>query len=55
MKPYIETASETAALEMEKWNKNQYRSKIINLLSDVDEAFLKELLSDIQQKLAKTG
>ena len=25
MKPYIETATETAALEMEKWNKNQYR------------------------------
>ena len=40
MKPYIETATETAALEMEKWNKNQYRSKIINLLDDVDEAFL---------------
>ena len=55
MKPYIETATETAALEMEKWNKNQYRSKIINLLDDVDEAFLKSLLADIQQKLVKTG
>ncbi len=55
MKPYIETATETAALEMEKWNKNQYRSKIINLLDDVDEAFLKSLLTDIQQKLVKTG
>ena len=53
MKPYIETATETQALEMEKWNKNQYRSKIINLLDDVDEAFLKELLSEIQQKIAK--
>jgi hypothetical protein len=55
MKPYIETATETAALEMEKWNKNQYRSKIINLLDDVDEDFLKSLLSDIQQKLATAG
>lgn len=54
MKPYIETATETAVLEMEKWNKNQYRSKIINLLDDADEDFLKKLLIDIQEKLAKT-
>ena len=55
MKPYIETATETAALEMEKWNRNQYRSKIINLLDDADETFLKSLLANIQQKLVKTG
>ena len=54
MKPYIETATETAVLEMEKWNKNQYRSKIINLLDDADEEFLKKLLLDIQKELAKT-
>ena len=48
-------AFQLSALEMEKWNKNQYRSKIINLLDDVDEAFLKSLLADIQQKLVKTG
>ena len=53
IKPYIETATETAALEMEKWNKNQYRSKIINLLDGVDEEFLKKLLKDIQKKIAK--
>ncbi len=53
MKPYIETATETQALEMEKWNKNQYRSQIINLLDKADEDFLKFLLSDIQMKLAK--
>lgn len=52
MKPYIETATETTALEMEKWNKNQYRSKIINLLDDAKEDFLKDLLVDIQKKLA---
>ena len=53
MKPYIETATETQALQMEKWNKNQYRSKIINLLDDVSEEFLKALLTDIQEKIAK--
>ena len=53
MKPYIETATETAVREMEKWNKNQYRSKIINLLDNADEGFLKSLLTDIQQKLAE--
>ena len=53
MKPYIETACETQALQMEKWNKNQYRSRIINLLDDVSETFLKELLDDIQERLSK--
>ena len=53
MKPYIETAIETQTLEMEKWNKNQYRSKIINLLDDANEDFLKKLLEDIQIKVAK--
>ena len=52
MKPYIETATETQALQMEKWNKNQYRSKIINLLDGVSEDFLKRLLVDIQNRLA---
>ena len=45
--------SETQTLEMEKWNKNQYRSKIINLLDDANEDFLKKLLEDIQIKVAK--
>ena len=53
MKPYIETATETQALQMEKWNKNRYRSKIINLLDDASEDFLKQLLVDIQKRLAK--
>lgn len=55
MKPYIETATETVILEMEKWNKNQYRSKIINLLDEVDEEFMKNLLSDLQIRLAKVN
>jgi integrase len=53
MKPYIETATETQALEMEKWNKNQYRSQIINLLNDADEASLKKWLHDIQAEIAQ--
>jgi integrase len=53
MKPYIETAIETQTLQMEKWNKNQYRSKIINLLDDVSEEFLKGVLSYIQEQQTK--
>ena len=53
MKPYIETATETQALEMEKWNKNQYRSQIINLLNDADEASLRKWLHDIQAEIAQ--
>lgn len=53
MKPYIETTTETAALEMEKWNKNQYRSKIIGLLDEASEEYLKKLLSEIQIELTE--
>ena len=53
MKPYIETAIETQTFQMEKWNKNQYRSKIINLLDDENEEFLKDILSYIQSKQSK--
>ena len=53
MKPYIETATETQALEMEKWNKNQYRSQIINLLNNANEASLRKWLHDIQAEIAQ--
>lgn len=53
MKPYIETATETQTLEMEKWNKNQYRSKIINLLDDANEDLLKKLLKAVQAEVAE--
>lgn len=55
MKPYIETATETQELEMEKWNKNQYRSKIINLLDNADESLLKIVLAEIQTHMASTS
>lgn len=53
LKPYIETTTETLTLQMEKWDKNPYRSKIINLIDNVDEKFLKGVLSYIQRKQAR--
>ena len=48
MKPYIETATETQTLEMEKWNRNQYRSQIIALLDNAKESELLVALSTLQ-------
>lgn len=49
MKPYIDTTTETQALEMEKWNKNQYRSQIINLLDNAEEERLKKILAYLKR------
>lgn len=48
MQPYIDTATETQSLEMEKWNKNQYRSQIISLLDTFNEEQLKTILEKIK-------
>lgn len=48
MQPYIDTATETQTLEMEKWNKTQYRSQIITLLDQMDEAKLIEALAALK-------
>ena len=48
MKPYIETATETQALEMEKWNRNQYRSQIITRLGEFKEDDLKLILDYVK-------
>ncbi len=48
MKPYIETATETQALEMEKWNRSQFRSQIIQLLDKADEDELIRVLEFIK-------
>ncbi len=53
MKPYIETATETQTLEMEKWNRNQYRSQIITLLDKADEKQLKDVLNFCNTKLSQ--
>lgn len=50
MKPYIDTATETQAVEMEKWNRNQYKSQIISILDKAKESELEKLL-DIATKL----
>lgn len=51
MKPYIETANETQALEMEKWNRTKYKSKIIEIIDKASEEQLKKILLDIQTYL----
>ena len=50
MKPYIETATETQALEMEKWNRNQYRSQIITRLEEFKEDDLKLILDYVKSR-----
>lgn len=49
MKPYIETATETQTLEMEKWNRNQYRSQIVAFLDRASEKDLKEILQLVKE------
>lgn len=49
MQPYIETASETQDIEMEKWNSNQYRSDIISSLDRLSEADLKKVQEFIKK------
>lgn len=51
MKPYIETATETQSIEMEKWNRSQYKSQIITLLEDASEDDLKAILEVIKKKV----
>ncbi len=52
MKPYIETTSETQALEMERWNKSQSKSQIIKLLDEMDETRLQKMLQFAKQTSA---
>ncbi len=45
MKPYIDTATETQTIEMEKWNRSKFRSKIIKLMDNATEEQLKSTFS----------
>lgn len=45
MKPYIEVADETQALEMEKWEKQTYRSQIIQMMDDMSESQLAKVVN----------
>lgn len=51
MKPYIDTATETQTVEMEKWNKNQYKSRIITLLDKATQKELEDILNVVQRKV----
>lgn len=48
MQPYIDSTTETQVIEMEKWNRNQYKSKVILALNHLSEEQLKAVLSHIQ-------
>ncbi len=50
MQPYIDTATETQALEMERWNKNQFRSQIITTLDKMTENELSLISQLLQNK-----
>lgn len=70
IRPYIKGSTVQVAIKV-RWNQSRFeasfftkvwaevdkwdRSKIISLLDDVDEEFLKDLLSDIQIRLAKVN
>ena len=50
MQPYIDTATETQTLEMERWNKNQFRSQIISNLDTMTENELSLISQLLQNK-----
>ena len=52
MQPYIDTATETQTIEMEKWNRNQYRAKIITAIDTMTEEQLKNLLDIISSSFS---
>lgn len=54
MKPYIETITETQVMEMEKWNRNRYRSQIIMMLDGRSEEDLKSILYVLRKELDQT-
>ena len=49
MKPYIEVLNETQRLEMEKWNKQNYKSRIIEKLDKMDSEQLKKLFEYVKE------
>ena len=55
MKPYLDTAYETQSLEMEKWNRNQYKSEIISIIDNLDEKQLKIILNYTQSLTQNTS
>ncbi len=48
MKPYIDTATETQTIEMEKWNRSKFKSEIIRLLDKATEEQLESALTHLK-------
>ena len=48
MKPYIDTATETQTIEMEKWNRSRFKSEIIMLLDKATEDQMKSTLAHLK-------
>lgn len=42
-KPYIEVHNETQRIEMEKWNKQSYKSDVISMIDKLDVRQLEKL------------
>lgn len=49
MKPYIDTATETQTIEMEKWNRSRFKSEIIRLLDKANEEQLEVALAQLKE------
>lgn len=52
MKPYIDTATETQTIEMEKWNRSRFKSEIILLLDKANEDQMKSTLAHLKSIMA---
>lgn len=51
MKPYIEVLNETQRIEMEKWNKQSYKSEVISMIDKLDIRQLEQLSEYIKEIL----
>lgn len=51
MKPYIEVLNETQRIEMEKWNKQSYKSEVISMIDKLDIRQLEQLSGYIKEIL----
>lgn len=49
MKPYIDTATETQTIEMEKWNRSRFKSEIIRLLDKANKKQLEAALAQLKE------
>lgn len=49
MKPYVATATETQVVEMDKWNKSQYKSQIISLLGKATDKQIQKILEEVKK------